>query len=164
MATTFSFDVVSKVDVQELKNAIENAKKEVSQRYDLKGSKNEILFEQEKEIVVTSDDEFKLSAVIEILKSKLFKRGISLKSLDFGEVEKALGGNARQHIQVQQGIAADKAKAIGKTIRDAKLKAQAQIQGDQLRVSSKSKDALQAVIQLLKTEDFGIDLQFINYR
>ncbi len=164
MASTSSFDIVSKVDIQEVKNAIETARKEVAQRYDLKGSKSEIRFEDEKEIVVASDDEYKLKAVLDIFQSKLVKRGISLKSLEYQKIEQALGGTARQRITLQQGISSEKAKTVSKAIRDSKLKVQAQIQGDQLRVTGKSRDALQDVIQLLKSKDFGIDFQFVNYR
>lgn len=164
MASTCSFDVVSNVEIQEVKNAIETATKELRQRYDLKGSNSEIRLENDKEIIISSADEYKLTAVNDILQSKLIKRGVSLKALDYQKIEKALGGTARQHIVLRQGIASEKAKAISKAIRDSKLKAQAQIQGDQLRVTSKSRDILQDVIQALKALDFGIDLQFTNYR
>ena len=164
MASAASFDIVSKVDIQEVKNAIETARKELQQRYDLKGSNSEIKFGAEKEIVLSSADEYKLKAVNDILQSKLHKRGISLKSLDYKKIEQALGGTARRRITLQQGIDSEKAKKVSKVIRDSKLKVQAQIQGDQLRVSGKSRDALQEVIQLLKSKDFEIDLQFVNYR
>jgi cyclic-di-GMP-binding protein len=164
MASSCSFDVVSKVEIQELRNAIEIATKELRQRYDLKDSKSEVKLEDDKEIIISSADEYRLTAVNDILQSKLIKRGISLKALDYQKVEKALGGRARQHITLQQGIASEKAKEISKAIRDSKLKAQPQIQGDQLRVTSKSRDILQDIIQLLKSKDFGIDLQFTNYR
>lgn len=164
MASSCSFDVVSNVEIQEVKNAIEIAAKELRQRYDLKGSKSEIKLEDDKEIIISSEDEYKLTAVNDILQSKLIKRGISLKALDYQKIEKALGGRARQHITLTQGIASDKAREISKAIRDSKLKAQAQIQGDQLRVTSKSRNILQDIIQLLKSKDFGIDLQFTNYR
>jgi len=164
MASSCSFDIVSKVEIQEVKNAVETATKELRQRYDLKGTKSEIAFEEEKELVLTSDDEFKLAAVLDILQSKLVKRGISLKALDYQKIEKALGGAARQRIILQQGISAEKAREVGKAIRDSKIKVQSQIQGDQLRVTGKSKDDLQEVIQFLRSQDFGIDLQFVNYR
>ncbi|MFQ5779517.1 MAG: YajQ family cyclic di-GMP-binding protein [Nitrospiria bacterium] len=164
MASMSSFDVVSKVDIQEVKNAIEIASKEIRQRFDLKGTNSEIRLESEKEIIVTSADEYKLKAVNDILQSKLIKRGISLKALVYEKLEKALGGTARQKITLQQGITQEKAKTIGKTIRDTKMKVQSQIQGDQLRVSGKSKDDLQEVMALLRSKDFGIDLQFENYR
>jgi uncharacterized protein YajQ (UPF0234 family) len=165
MAALNSFDVVSRVDMQEVKNALDQTMKEIRQRFDFKDSKTDLtLKEKEKELIVISDDEYKLKAVIEILKAKCVKRGVSLKALSFGKVEEALGGTVRQMITIQSGIPDDKAKAIVKEIRDAKLKAQAQIQGDQLRVQSKSKDELQAVIAFLKQKDFGLDLQFVNYR
>ena len=165
MADLSSFDVASRVDMQEVKNALDQTMKEVRQRFDFKGSKTDLtLKEKEKELVVVSDDEYKLNAVLEILKAKCVKRGVSLRALTYGNPEEALGGTVRQVITIQSGLADDKAKAIVKEIRDAKLKAQAQIQGDQVRVQSKSKDELQAVIALLKQKDFGIDLQFLNYR
>jgi uncharacterized protein YajQ (UPF0234 family) len=165
MADLSSFDVVSRVDMQEVKNALDQTMKEVRQRFDFKGSKTDLtLKEKESELVVVSDDEYKLKAVLEILKGKCVKRGVSLRALTYGSLEEALGGTVRQVITIQSGLADDKAKAIVKEIRDAKLKAQAQIQGDQVRVQSKSKDELQAVIAFLKQKDFGIDLQFLNYR
>lgn len=165
MADQNSFDIVSKVDMQEVKNAIEQATKEIRQRFDFKGSKTELtLKEKERELVVLSDDDYKLNAVIEILKAKLVKRGVSLKALTYGKVEEALGGTVRQVVTIQSGIPDEKAKAIAKEIRDGKFKAQAQIQGDQLRVQSKSRDELQAVVAFLKSKDFGLDLQFVNYR
>ena len=160
-----SFDVVSQVNFQEVKNAVEQATKEIKQRFDFKDSKTDItLKEKEKELVVVSDDEYKLKAVIEILKAKFAKRNVSLKALTYGSVEPALGGTVRQVITIQSGIPDYKAKMIAKEFRDGKFKAQAQIQGDQLRVQSKSRDELQAVIAFLKQKDFGIDLQFTNYR
>ncbi|MBI4402244.1 MAG: YajQ family cyclic di-GMP-binding protein [Nitrospirae bacterium] len=160
-----SFDVVSQVNMQEVKNAVDQALKEIRQRFDFKDSKTELtLKEKEKELVVLSDDEYKLKAVLEILKAKFVKRHVSLKALTYGKVEEALGGTVRQVLTIQSGIADDKAKAITREIRDAKFKVQAQIQGDQIRVQSKGKDELQAVIAFLKQKDFGIDLQFTNYR
>src|SRR5438034_4001107 len=153
--------------MQEVKNALDQTMKEIRQRFDFKDSKTDLTLkekEKEKELVVVSDDEYKLKAVLEILKAKCVKRGVSLRALTYGTPEEALGGTVRQVITIQSGLADDKAKAIVKEIRDAKLKAQAQIQGDQVRVQSKSKDELQAVIALLKQKDFGIDLQFLNYR
>jgi uncharacterized protein YajQ (UPF0234 family) len=164
MAESSSFDIVSKVDIQEVKNAIETASKEIRQRFDLKATKSEIRLEEEKELVVSSDDEYKLKAVLDVLQTKLIKRGVSLKALDYQKIEKALGGTARQRITLQNGIATEKAKEISKAIRDSKLKVQAQIQGEQIRVSSKSKDELQNVMNDLRSKDFGIDLQFVNYR
>ena len=160
-----SFDIVSKVNVQELKNALDQATKEIKQRFDFRGSKSELILEGEgKEIIIISDDEYKLKSVIDVLQSKLVKRGISLKSLEYGKIEDALGGTKRQRVTVLQGIPQDHAKGISKTIRDSGLKVQAQIQGDQIRVSSKKKDDLQAVISLLREKDFGPPLQFTNYR
>jgi cyclic-di-GMP-binding protein len=165
MADLSSFDVVSRVDMQEVKNALDQTMKEIRQRFDFKGSKTDLnLKEKERELVVVSDDEYKLKAVLEILKAKCVKRGVSLRALTYGSLEEALGGTVRQVITIQSSLADDKAKAIVKEIRDAKLKAQAQIQGEQVRVQSKSKDELQAVIAFLKQKDFGIDLQFVNYR
>jgi len=165
MAEQYSFDVVSQVDFQELKNAVDQTVKEIRQRFDFKGSKTELtLKEKEKQLVVVSDDEYKLNAVLDILKAKCVKRGVSLKALNYGKLEEALGGAVRQVISIQSGIPDDKAKALSKDIRDAKLKVQTQIQGDQVRIMSKSKDELQSAIVILKQKDFGIDLQFINYR
>jgi len=165
VADLFSFDVVSEVNMQELKNALDQARKEIKQRFDFKDSKTEItLKEKEKELVVVSDDEYKLNAVQEIIKLKCVKRGVSLKAFTQGTIELALSGTVRQIANIQSGISSEKAKEITKTIKDSKLKAQAQIQGEQVRVLSKSKDELQSAIVFLKGKDFGIDLQFTNYR
>jgi cyclic-di-GMP-binding protein len=165
MADQFSFDVVSEVNMQELKNALDQATKEIKQRFDFKDSKTEVtLKEKEKELIVVSDDEYKLKAVIDIVKAKCVKRGVSLKAFDFGAVEPALGGTVRQTAKIQSGLASEKAKEISKAIKDSKLKVQAQIQGEQVRVLSKSKDELQATMTLLKGKDFSVDLQFTNYR
>jgi len=165
MADQYSFDVVSEVNIQEVKNALDQTAKELQQRFDFKGSKSGVALEEDdKVLVIVSDDEGKLKSVIDILQNKLVKRGISLKALDYGKVEQALAGTVRQRVAITQGIASEKAKDIGKAIRDAKFKAQTQIQGDQLRVTSKSRDELQAVIAFLKDRDFGIPLQFTNYR
>jgi len=165
MADQYSFDVVSEVNIQEVKNALDQTAKELQQRFDFKGSKSGVTLEEDdKVLVIVSDDEGKLKSVIDILQNKLVKRGISLKALDYGKVEQALAGTVRQRVAITQGIASEKAKDIGKAIRDAKFKAQTQIQGDQLRVTSKSRDELQAVIAFLKDRDFGIPLQFTNYR
>ncbi len=163
MASQNSFDIVSTLDLQEVKNAIDQALKEINQRFDFKGSKSAITLEQ-REIVVLSDDEYKLKSVIDILQSKLVKRGISLKALTYQKVEQALGGTVRQKISLQEGIPQEKAKDIVKEIKGTKIKVQTQIQGDQLRVIGKSKDELQEVIKFLKGRDFGIDMQFTNYR
>ncbi|GLC31371.1 YajQ family cyclic di-GMP-binding protein [Clostridium omnivorum] len=163
MPSTYSFDVVSEVNMQEVDNAVNQAKKEIDQRYDFKGSKTEIELKDE-EIKILSDDEYKLKAVVEILKAKLIKRGISPKALDLGKVENASMGAARQIAKIVKGISKEKAKDIVAEIKGSKVKAQAQIMENQVRVSSKDKDDLQAVITLLKSKDFGIDLQFTNYR
>jgi uncharacterized protein YajQ (UPF0234 family) len=163
MAQDFSFDVVSKVDVQELKNAVDQTLREVGTRFDFKNSVSNVTLE-DSALKLVSDDEYRLKALIEVLEGKLVRRGVSLKALEWGKVEPAARGTVRQEVKVRQGIDADKARQISKLIRDSKLKVQAQIQGDQLRVSSKAKDQLQAAIQLLKSEDLGIDLQFVNYR
>ncbi len=165
MADQFSFDVVSEVNMQEMKNVVDQATKEIKQRFDFKDSKTEItLKEKEKELVVVSDDEYKLKAVHDIIKSKCVKRGVSLKALSYEAVEQALGGTVRQVVKIQSGLASEKAKEIAKAVKDSKLKVQAQIQGEQVRILGKSKDELQAAIALLKGKDFGIDLQFANYR
>jgi len=163
MADTSSFDVVSTVDMQEMKNAIDQTLKELGQRFDFKGSKSDLTL-KENILEVISDDDYKLKAVLDILKAKCIKRNVSLKALNYGKIEKALGGTVRQNISIQSGIIDEKAKAIAKSIKDKKFKAQAQIQGDQVRVQSKSRDELQSVITFLKQQDFGIDLQFENYR
>jgi hypothetical protein len=165
VADQFSFDVVSEVNMQELRNAIDQATKEIKQRFDFKDSKTEItLKEKEKELMVVSDDEYKLKAVQEIIKGKCVKRGVSLRAFTYGTVEPALSGTVRQIAKIQSGLASEKAKEITKAIKDSKLKVQAQIQGEQVRVLSKSKDELQAAIALLRGKDFGIDLQFTNFR
>lgn len=163
MAATYSFDVVSQVDIQEVDNAVNQAKKEISQRYDFKNSKSEIQLGKD-EIKIISDDEYKLETVIEILKAKLIKRGISPKALEFGKVEKATLGTARVNAKIVNGIAKDKAKEIVSEIKNSKIKVQAQIMEDQLRVTGKAKDDLQAVMSMLKEKDFNIALQFTNYR
>ncbi len=165
MADLFSFDVVSKVDMQEVKNAMDQALKEIGQRFDFKGTKTELtLKEKEMELVIVSDDEYKLKSVVEIVKGKLVKRNVSVKAFTFGAVEPALGGLVRQTAKIQSGLTMEKAKEIVREIKDGKLKVQGQIQGEQVRVQSKSKDELQAAIAFLKKKDFGVDLQFTNYR
>ncbi|MCK4738781.1 MAG: YajQ family cyclic di-GMP-binding protein [Deltaproteobacteria bacterium] len=159
-----SFDIVSKVDTQEVDNAVNQAKKEMSQRYDFKGTKSEIEWDGEEAITLIGDDDYKLKAVTDMLQDKLVKRKISLKALDYGKIEDAAGDTKKQKITIVQGIAADKAKAIVKHIKDKKLKVQAQIQGDQLRVTGKKIDDLQTVIAALKEKSFDLDLQFENMR
>ena len=158
-----SFDVVSSVDLQEVKNAIGQAMKEITTRFDLKGTSSNIEL-QGGEILITTGDESKIKAVREVLEGRLVKRSVPLKALTFGEVEKALGGTARQKVELQKGIPSEKAREIVKLIKGAKIKVQAAIQGDQVRVSGKNKDDLQSVIRLLKETDLGIDMQFSNYR
>jgi len=159
-----SFDVVSKVDVQEVSNAIQNALKEVHTRFDLKDSKSDIQLEGKDTIVLSSVDEYKLKAVNDILQGKLVKRGVPLKALTYGVIEPAAGSTVRQKITMQQGIPTEKAKEIVKVIKDSKKKVQASIQGDSVRVSGKDRDTLQEIIALLRGRDFGIDMQFTNYR
>jgi uncharacterized protein YajQ (UPF0234 family) len=158
-----TFDIVSKVDLQEVSNAIQQALKEVTTRFDLKDSKSTIVLEKDG-IVVHSADEYKLKAVNEILGQKLVKRGVSLKGLTYGTVEPAAGSSAKQKITLQQGIPIEKAKEIVALIKNSKKKVQASIQGDLVRVSGKDRDALQEVIAMLRAKDFGIDMQFTNYR
>jgi cyclic-di-GMP-binding protein len=164
MASDNSFDVVSKVEIQEVKNAIDQASKEVHARFDLKDSKSKIELEGTDAIQLASQDDYKLKAVIEILSQKLVKRGISLKNLEYEKVEPAANSSVRQKIKLKQGITGDSAKKIVAKIKDSKLKVQASIQGDTVRVTSKDRDALQQVIALLKGGDYGVDLQFTNYR
>jgi uncharacterized protein YajQ (UPF0234 family) len=160
-----SFDIASKIDLNEVNNAIQQSLKEILVRFDLKGSKSSIeLNEKEHKIALASSDEFKLRAVTEILEGKLVKRGVPLKGLEFGPVTPAAGASVRQEISIQQGIPIEKARAIVKKIKDTKIRVQASIQGDTVRVSGKNRDDLQKVIHALKAEDFGIDVQFTNYR
>ena len=163
MASESSFDIVSKVDMQEARNAVDQANKELSTRFDLKDSGSKIEWEKE-ELVVHAPDVHKLRAVGEILDSKCVRRGISLKNLDRQKVEESLGGKVRQHIRFKQGLSPEIAKEIAKEIKNTKSKVQAQIQGDTVRVSGKAKDDLQSVISHLKSKDFKIELQFVNFR
>jgi uncharacterized protein YajQ (UPF0234 family) len=163
MPQDFSFDVVSKTDMQEVANAIEQARKELAQRFDFKGSKSSIEMSGE-ELVLVSDDEGKLVSVKDIVETKLVKRKVSLKALDYGKIEPAAGGTVRQRAKIVQGIETEKAKAIVKTIKDAKVKVQASIQSDQVRVVGRSKDDLQKAMTLVRETDYGIPLQFTNYR
>jgi uncharacterized protein YajQ (UPF0234 family) len=163
MAQDSSFDIVSKTDMQEVTNAIQQAQKELAQRFDFKGSKSTIELSGE-EIVLVSDDETKLRSVKDIVESKLVKRGVSLKAIEYQKLEDASMGTVRQRAKIVQGIESEKAKAIVKSIKDAKLKVQASIQSDQVRVTSRSKDDLQKAISLVREKDFGIPLQFTNYR
>jgi hypothetical protein len=164
MAADNSFDVVSKVDLQEVKNAVDQASKEVSARFDLKDSKSKIDIEGTDTIQLASQDEYTLKAVTEILGQKLVKRGVSLKNLSYEKVEPASNSSVRQKIKLQQGIPSEKAKQIVALIKDSKKKAQASIQGDTVRVVSKDRDVLQEVMALLRGKDLGVDLQYTNLR
>jgi hypothetical protein len=165
MAKQSSFDIASHVDLAEVKNALQQSLKEIAQRYDLKGSDSTAeLDDKDSVLTLTSADEFRLEAVKGIVQSKLVRRGISLKAVTYGPVEPAAKGRARQTLTFQQGIPTDKAREIVKIIKQAKLKVQAAIQEDSVRVSGKDRDTLQEVIALLKGEDLGIDMQFTNYR
>jgi cyclic-di-GMP-binding protein len=160
-----SFDVVSKIELPEVHNAVQQTLKEVHQRFDLKDSHSNVeLNEKDNKLVLASKDEFKLKAVVDILESKLVKRKVPLKGLTYGEIIPAAGSTVRQEVTLQQGIPTEKAREIVKKIKDSKLKVQASIQGDFVRVSGRDRDVLQAVIKLLRDSDFGIDMQFINYR
>lgn len=163
MAKTNSFDIVSHTDLNEVSNAVNQTLKEVRQRFDFKGSKSEVRLEDDN-LVLVSDDDFKLSSLKDILEQKLIKRGVSLKALSYGKVESAAGGTVRQAATIQQGISTEKAKEIVKFIKGTRLKLQAAIQEDTVRVSGRDRDTLQEVIRALKKEDFGIDMQFTNYR
>ena len=163
MPQDFSFDVVSKTEMQEVANAVQQAQKELAQRFDFKGSKSSIELAND-ELTIVSDDEGKLKQVIDVLETKLVKRHVALKALDYGKVEAASMGTVRQKAKIVQGIESEKAKAIVKAIKDAKLKVQASIQGDQVRITGRSKDDLQKAIAIIKESDFGIPLQFTNYR
>lgn len=165
MASESSFDVVSKVDMAEVNNAVNQALMEIKQRFDFKGSKSSIEADgKENKITVVSDDNIKIKSVIDILQSKLIKRNVPIKNMVYGKVEPAAEGTARQVITIQQGIPTEKGKEIVKLVKESKLKVQASIQQEQVRISGKSKDDLQEVMQLLKGKDLGIQLQFINYR
>src|SRR5580693_8631742 len=164
MAQDNSFDIVSKVDMQEVRNAIDQALKEIRQRFDLKDSHSEVNLEGDDAIQLASANEYKLEAVKDILSQKLVKRGVSLKNLTYGKIEPATGQSVRQKISLQQGIPVEKAKEIVRLVKDSKKKAQASIQGDTVRISSKDRDELQAIIALLRGKDMGLELQFTNYR
>ena len=159
-----SFDIVSKVDLQEVSNAIQQALKEVHTRFDLKDSKSNIALEGKDALILTSADEYKLKAVNDVLQQRLVKRGVPLKALSYGAIEPAANSTVRQRVTMQQGIPTEKAREIVKTIKNSKQKVQASIQGDLVRVSGKDRDTLQAVMALLRNSDFGIDMQFTNYR
>lgn len=163
MAKENSFDIVSKTDYAEVTNALNQTSKEISQRFDFKGSSAKVELQQ-KDLLLSAEDETKLRNMNDILQGKLVKRGISLKALDYQKIEPAAGGTVRQLVKVQQGIPIEKAKEVVKFIKESKLKVQASIQGETVRVSGKDRDTLQDVIAKLKAKDFGIDMQFDNYR
>lgn len=165
MSTDSSFDVVSRVDMAEVVNAVNQSTKEMETRFDFRGSKSSIKLDEKKgELTLVGDDEMKLKNVIDILQTKLVKRGIALRALDYGKVDDAAGGTLRQVVTLKQGISQEKAKQVTQAIRDSKLKVKAEIRGEEVRVSGAKKDDLQAVIQMLRSKDFGIELQFMNYR
>jgi len=163
MAKENSFDIASKVNLEEVNNALHQTMKEVKQRFDFKGSTSEVRLE-EKELVLTSDDEYKLKSLIDIMQQKLVKRKVPLKALSYGKIESALGGTVRQSVSIQQGLSSEKAKEIVRFIRDTKLKVRSTIQADSVRIAGRDRDTLQKVIALLREKDFGIDMQFTNYR
>lgn len=163
MASEYSFDIVSKVDMQEVNNAVTQAMKEIETRFDFKGSKSSIKLENE-QLVVASDDDYKLKSVIDILQTKMIKRGVPILNLDYGKVESASGGTVRQVIKMKQGIDQENAKKMNILIRDSKLKVKSMIQGDSLRVTGKSKDDLQSVMGLLRGAGLPLELQFNNFR
>jgi cyclic-di-GMP-binding protein len=163
MAAENSFDIACKIDMQEVTNGLDQARREIANRYDLKGAKCDITIEKA-DITATAPDEMKLKAVVDILQSRLHKRGVPLKALTYGEVEQAAGSTLRQKIALQQGIPIERAKEIVRLIKDSKVRVQASIQEDQVRVSGKNRDDLQKIIAMLKDKDLGIALQFTNYR
>ncbi|MHA6529183.1 YajQ family cyclic di-GMP-binding protein [Paenibacillus sp. BAC0078] len=163
MSSESSFDIVSKMDMQELTNAVHQTEKEIDNRFDFKNSKSSLKLEKDA-LIIASEDEYKLNAVIDILQSKMVKRGITLKNLDFGKIEPASLGTVRQRLGLKQGIDHENAKKINILIRDSKLKVKSQIQGDQIRVTGKSRDDLQQIIQLLRKADLPLDLQFNNLK
>ena len=160
-----SFDVVSIVDMTEVLNAVQQARKEVQTRFDLKNSKSEIdLNEKDKKLIVQSVDDFKVKAVVDIIQQKLAKRKVPLKNFSYGPITPSAGSTARQEVTIQSGLPIEKSKEIVRKLKDSKIRVQASIQGDLVRVSGKSRDLLQEAIQLLKASDFGLELQFTNYR
>ncbi len=165
MASDHSFDIVSKVDLQEVSNAVQQTEKEISQRFDFRGSKSSVALDEKKyELTLISDDEHKLKSLIDILQNKLVKRSVPLKAINFGKMEPASGGTVRQVLMLQNGIPVEKAKEIIKFIKNTKVKVQAEIQKEQVRVRSKKIDDLQNIIKEIKEKDFGIHTDFINYR
>ncbi|VTR58234.1 putative nucleotide-binding protein [Actinobacillus pleuropneumoniae] len=163
MASESSFDIVSKMDMQELTNAVNQAEREIENRFDFKGSKSSLKLDKDA-LVIASDDEYKLNAVIDILQTKMVKRGLSLRNVEYGKIEPASMGTVRQRLTLKQGIDQENSKKINILIRDSKLKVKSQIQGDQIRVTGKSKDDLQQIMQLLRKADLSLDLQFTNFK
>ena len=163
MAKDASFDVVSEVDMQEVNNAVNQTLKELTQRYDFKGSKSAVDIEGNS-VKIHTEDDMRLKSIIDILQSKFIRRGVSIKNLEYGKSENASGGMVRQIVTIKQGIESDVAKKITKDIKDSKIKVQTQFMDDQLRVSGKKIDDLQAVIAMLKEKDYGLELQFKNFR
>jgi len=159
-----TFDIVSKIDLQEVSNAIQHALKEIHTRFDLKDSKSNIEMDGKEAIVLHSLDDYKLKAVNDVFQQKLVKRGVPLKGLTYAAIEPAAGGTVKQRVTMQQGIPIEKAREIVKVVKNSKKKVQASIQGDLVRISGKDRDTLQEIIALLRQEDFGIDMQFTNYR
>ena len=164
MAKEPSFDVVSEVDMQEVNNAVNQTVKEITQRFDFKGTKSTVEIENGNAIKIVTEDDTRMRNIVDILQGKFIKRGVAIKNLEYGQVEPAAGGMVRQSIKVKQGIDADVAKKITKDIKNLKVKVQAQLQDDQIRVSGKKIDDLQAVIAFLKGQDYGVELQFSNFR
>lgn len=162
MASENSFDIVSKMDMQELSNAVNQAEREIENRFDFKGSKSSLKLDKDA-LVIASDDEYKLNAVIDILQTKMVKRGLSLKNVEYSKIEPASMGTVRQRLTLKQGIDQENSKKINILIRDSKLKVKSQIQGDQIRVTGKNKDDLQQIMQLLRKADLSLDLQFTNF-
>lgn len=163
MAKDSSFDIVSDVNMQEMDNSVNQAMKEIEQRYDFKGSKAQIVLEKDS-LKLNAEDDYKINAMLDILRGKMIKRGVSIKCLNPGKIENAFSGTLKQDVEIQKGLSKEKAKEVAAYIKELKLKVQAQILDDKVRVSSAKKDDLQLVIQNLKSKDFGIDLQFINLR
>lgn len=159
-----SFDIVVKADLQEVDNAVNQAQKELQQRYDFKGSKSKIEWDKKAEIELVADDDFKLKALVDIVQGKLIKRGISVKNLEMGKVESAFEGTMRQKIKILQGIPSEKAKELNKLIKDSKIKVQSQFQDEQVRVTGKKRDDLQEAIGLVRKTDLGVEFQFVNFR
>jgi uncharacterized protein YajQ (UPF0234 family) len=163
MASESSFDIVSKIDMQEMSNAIDQTEREIVNRFDFKGSKSSLSMEKD-ELIIISDDEYKLNSVIDILQTKMIKRGVAIKNLDYGKIVPAASSTVRQSIKLKQGIDQEHAKKINILIRDSKLKVKTQVQDDQIRVTGKNKDDLQQVMQLLKQSKLELELQFVNFR